>query len=140
MPGGRSQGARGGLAEGRPALAVRWPEPSSPELPRRPVPRRPTPAFAWLSYLICVRVFHEHMVLQVVLAEVLLGAGVALEGAIAEGGLGVPLHPRLAEDHWDAARDLRGGWPADGQPTPASSNHNHLQTYQIHLPLKLWQC
>ena len=80
------------------------------------------------------------MVLQVVLAEVLLGAGVALEGAIAEGGLGVPLHPRLAEDHWDAARDLRGGWPADGQPTRTSSNHCHLQTYQIHLPLKLWQC
>ena len=70
------------------------------------------------------------MVLQVVLAEVLLGTGVAREGPITEGGLGVPLHPRLAEDHWDAGRDLRGGWPADGQPTLTLSTHQRLKTNQ----------
>ena len=70
------------------------------------------------------------MVLQVVLAKVLLGTGVAWEGAIAEGGLGVPLHPRLAEDHWDAGRDLRGGWPADGQPSLTPITHHRLITNQ----------
>ena len=77
------------------------------------------------------------MVLQVVLAEVLLGAGVALEGAIAEGGLGVPLHPRLAEDHWDAARDLRGGWPADGQPGLPPITHHLLILHKNLLNSKL---
>ena len=66
------------------------------------------------------------MVLQVVLAEVLLGTGVAREGAIAEGGLGVPLHPRLAEDHWDAGRDLRGGSPADGRPSLTPNTHHRI--------------
>ena len=70
------------------------------------------------------------MVLQVVLAEVLLGTGVAREGTITEGGLGVPLHPRLAEDHWDAGRDLRGGWPADGQPSLTPNTHQRLKTNQ----------
>ena len=78
------------------------------------------------------------MVLQVVLAEVLLGTGVAREGAIAEGGLGVPLHPRLAEDHWDAGRDLRGGSPADGRPSLMPNTHHRIIINQTLLNSLLW--